>query len=329
MSTSSIPTRVRSAPSRRAQVTNGKPPCPLMGATSLLPRGQWTLTWLRSRLTSAGAPSRFLPVALVERWPTWSPDGGQVAYVTNLRGTPEIWIRSLGEGRASSIVDTASGELQGAWNLHRPVLSPDGERIVYEAWDPGHAVWTSLIAGGPAVRLDPVSSDHHSPSWSPDGNWVAYQRFIEDRWELVKKPLSGGEPVSLAEAPAGGGLQTAWSPTGEWIAHVLRRVFRLVAADGQQVRDLGGPPPAAFGFSKDGSQVYAVRQLPDGRWELATLSVESAEELSASPLDLPANAAVEGFSLHPDGQSFATSVGLARFDIWLLDDVRLPGTEPR
>ncbi len=33
-------------------------------------------------------------------------------------------------------------------------------------------------------------------------------------------------------------------------------------------------------------------------------------------------------SLHPDGQSFATSVGVPRFDIWLVDNLSLPGADP-
>lgn len=41
-------------------------------------------------------------------------------------------------------------------------------------------------------------------------------------------------------------------------------------------------------------------------------------------LSLPASAIIFGFSLHPAGNSFITSVGVARLDIWLLEELKGP-----
>jgi len=37
-----------------------------------------------------------------ETRPTWSPTGSQIAYATDARGTPEIWVRNVDEGSAAS-----------------------------------------------------------------------------------------------------------------------------------------------------------------------------------------------------------------------------------
>ena len=209
-----------------------------------------------------------LASARSETRPTWSPTGSQLAYVTNARGTSEIWVRNVEEGWARPIVKR---EPEGAaWsNLNRPSFSPDGLRIVYEVIGARHAVWVSSVADGRGVPLDQESPDQHSPAWSPDGKWIAYQRLQGANWELVKVPSGGGKPVRLAEAAPGGGDHTAWSPTGDWIAHVRDGALRLTSADdGQTQKALSGPPPAAFGFSLDGSLLYAVRH--DFEWNVGT-----------------------------------------------------------
>jgi Tol biopolymer transport system component len=244
--------------------------------------------------------------------------------VTNARGTSEIWARNVAEGWTRPII-TRQPEGSGWANLNRPSFSPDGLRIVYEVLGPRHSVWVASVADGRGVPLDQESADQHSPAWSPDGKWIAYQRLQGTNWELVKVPSGGGKPVHLAEAAAGGGDQTAWSPTGEWIAHVREGVLRLTsAADGQTQKVLNGSPPVAFGFSLDGSLLYAVRHSPDGMWQLVTFDVQSGKEQKVTHLQLPPRATLTGFSLNPDGKSFATAIGIARHDVWLLEGFKQP-----
>jgi eukaryotic-like serine/threonine-protein kinase len=259
-----------------------------------------------------------------ETRPAWSPTGTQIAYVTNARGTPEIWIRSVEEGWARPVVKRDSEGSVSWQSLGRPSFSPDGQRIVYELIGTKHAVWVASVADGRGVPLDQESPDQHSPAWSPDGNWVAYQRLLGGKWELAKVALGGGKPVRIAEATPGGGDHTAWSPSGEWIAHVVAGTLRLTSADGQTQKTLSGSPPAAFGFSLDAASLYAVRHATNGTWVLVAFDVRSGQERDVADLHLPPRATLSGFSLHPNGKSFATGVGIARHDIWLLEGFKLP-----
>ena len=260
-----------------------------------------------------------------ERWPTWSPTGQQIAYVTNARGGPEIWLRSIREAWTMPLVTRDSSEL-GEWqNLGRPTFSPDGQRMAYDVVGATHTIWVSPVSGGRAVPLDRDTSDQHSASWSPDGKSIAFQRLRDGKWELASMPLNGDTAIRLAEGNAGGGPQTAWSPTGEWIAHVRGGNLRVVSADGKTDKALGESGSPAFGFSNDGRLLHAVRRGPGAVWELATFDVTTGEQRSVARLSLPRSAAIAGFSVHPDGKSFALSLGVPRYDIWLLDGFRPRG----
>jgi len=84
--------------------------------------------------------------------------------------------------------------------------------------------------------------------------------------------------------------------------------LRLTSDDGKTHKVLDSPGTAAVGFSRDGATLYAVRRNSEQKWELAELGVPDGREKKITPLGLPASVTIEGFSLHPDGKSFATSV---------------------
>ena len=210
------------------------------------------------------------------------------------------------------------------YRLERPWFSPDGGRIAYDIYGPKHVIAVSNSAGGSPVFLDRESTDQHGASWSPDGNWIAYRRLKAGKWELAKAPLGGGEPVSLSETSTVGGAETAWSPDGKWICNPKDDGLYLVAADGKAEKMLN-TAGTSFGFSRDSAVVYVVRRRRATReWELAEISVPGGQEKKVTLLDLPAAAAVAGFSLHPDGKSFATSAGVMLHDIWLLEGFPQP-----
>jgi hypothetical protein len=118
--------------------------------------------------------------------------------------------------------------------------------------------------------------------------------------------------VRLGPAAVGGGDQTAWSPSGQWLAHVRGGALRFTSADGSGTqRKVDGPPPAVFGFARDGLVLYAVRRAPNGGWVLDTLDVQNGRTLKTTNLNLLPTAALAGFSLTPDGQSFAHGDGRA------------------
>jgi Tol biopolymer transport system component len=247
-----------------------------------------------------------------ESFPDMSASGA-LAYVADADGWPAVrlrrgtdaWSRRMGRNIA---------------NVAQVRLSPDGQRIsVDDASGVEHSILIYPVAGGAPVRLDRESTDQHGASWSPDGNWIAYRRLTKDRWQLVKAPLAGGAAIVLVEAESGGGA-TDWSSTGTWIAHAMGGGdVHLVDADGKGSRALAGPPPASFRFSRDGSQLLAVRRGEGRRWELATWDVATGRELRVVALPLAVSTEVQGMALSPDESRIIVGAGAPTSDIWMLE----------
>jgi hypothetical protein len=132
---------------------------------------------------------------------------------------------------------------------------------------------------------------------------------------LVTRKNSGVENRSLA----------AWSPSGDWILMTGRDGLYLITPDFDFTRErklLAGTFGAA-GFSKDGRQVLGTYRNTSGKgseWQLLSFDVATGLERKLADIDLPVTTDdLRGFSLHPDGKRYATSIAKWPFDIWMLE----------
>jgi eukaryotic-like serine/threonine-protein kinase len=252
--------------------------------------------------------------------PAWSPTGNQYAYVTDRTGSPEIWIRSPKEGWERPLITQKDFGSDRTANLIYPSFLPDGRRIAYTRvsgkgeW----ALWMSSVAGGPPVRVTPGGS---RATWSPDGNWIAWPRGSATGFWLTKQKVPGGQPIDLKQQMELVGPQ--WSPTGEWISCQTPEGLVLASPDGKNHRILREWNPNIHGWSKDGSMIYAVRKAEGGHLKVVSIHIQTGKEKEISEVgirtpsfELPWQA---GFSLAPDGKSFATTVYHVKGDIWLLE----------
>jgi dipeptidyl aminopeptidase/acylaminoacyl peptidase len=104
-------------------------------------------------------------------------------------------------------------------------LSPGGKRIAYvSAESGGYDLWVS--AGSAKTRLVAMYPEEClNPSWSPDGEWVAYTA----RGDAFKMRVAGKEPpinLTYGQGPSRGHEYIRWTPDGKEI------VFIRVGANG-------------------------------------------------------------------------------------------------
>ena len=110
-----------------------------------------------------------------------------------------------------------------------PAFSPDGDQLAY-SWqgesskDPGkYGIFVQPISGGRPLQVSSAAAHDDDPSWSPDGQFIAFFRH-GDRWSRQAGSYyivsaRGGAERKLADAykePFGSGV--SWSPDGKILA---------------------------------------------------------------------------------------------------------------
>jgi Tol biopolymer transport system component len=259
--------------------------------------------------------------------PDWAPSGTHYLYATFGAGNSRtIEDRSAAEGGFSRRVVEAP---QGSDDFYAsaPRWSPDGTRFLF-CQGPGGR-WQLTIASASGGHWTPLAeSGSNAHAWSPDGQWIAFLRSEGGKLQLLKmKPAEGATPVVLANAlPAaslGSPIMIQWSSTGDWIAYPTAEGVSMISPDGNTVRKLTARKLPVFAFSKDGAQVYGILRNTTGegaQWQLYSIDVKTGADKMLAPIDLPATTDnIAGFSLHPDGKRFLTSIGKFPYDIWMLE----------
>jgi dipeptidyl aminopeptidase/acylaminoacyl peptidase len=180
-----------------------------------------------------------------------------------------------------------------------PAISPDGKRVAYIVGESDfersqvvtHLWWVDTETRA-TRRLTSTDDGAASPSWSPDGRWLAFlsQRGAETdaakrRTQIWALPTDGGEAIQVTRAPEGV-LHYRWAPEGKSIYYValetrpkpaetlraeqqkrkmdavlvdeekLRREIWRAAVDGNKAERVFAGDPG----------VDAIEPSPDGKW---------------------------------------------------------------
>ena len=124
--------------------------------------------------------------------PQFSPDGKQLAFMSDRSGAMEIWVSDR-DGQNARQLTTVG-------NAGTPRWSPDGRSIVFDAYAHGSAqIYVAEIAGGPARLLTDDHSENRCPSWSNDGRWIYFASTRGHGWQIWKAPAGGGAAVQVTQ----------------------------------------------------------------------------------------------------------------------------------
>jgi tricorn protease len=135
---------------------------------------------------------------VMERDPSWSPDGKWVAYFSDESGEYQLCLKNpdgMGEARKISLGTPASF-------YYEPIWSPDSKKIVFS--DKRLNIWYVDLAKGTPVKIDTDTYDAPQrtlgPVWSPDSRWVAYSKTLTSHMHAIfAYSLEQGKSLQLTD----------------------------------------------------------------------------------------------------------------------------------
>jgi tricorn protease len=120
---------------------------------------------------------------VMERDPSWSPDGKWIAYFSDESGEYQLFLKNpygMGEARRISLGTPASF-------YYEPIWSPDSKKIVFS--DKRLNIWYMDLAKGTPVKIDTDTYDAPQrtldPVWSPDSRWIAYSKTLTSHMHAI------------------------------------------------------------------------------------------------------------------------------------------------
>jgi Tol biopolymer transport system component/DNA-binding winged helix-turn-helix (wHTH) protein len=184
--------------------------------------------WLRP---FSPAPVRTTPLTSLpgqERYPSFSPDGNQIAFAWDGENgdNQDIYIKVVGAGVPLRLTTHPAAD-------QKPARSSDGRHIAFtRSSEEGSGIFVIPALGGPERKIASLLPEHEwaaGPSWSPDGRLLAIsERQAQGPRSIFLVSIESLEKRKLTSPPVGsvGDCAPAISPDGRTVA------FNRVSAAG-------------------------------------------------------------------------------------------------
>lgn len=229
--------------------------------------GHWDLFVLDLQ---TGVTTQLSNDAAYDGAPSWSSDGGWLAYERYDDEDLEIFIRPI-DGSVDPVLISANSAMDYA-----PAWRPGTQQIAFVSTRAGAPqIWTVDLEAEGDDRFRPLilgEEPQASPAWSPDGNWLAWSQQSDGAWAIYAQELA--DPNASAQR-VGAGTNPQWNSAGTAILAQVRGPNQTYLA----------------AYTVTGGVALAPEQLPGhlegATWGTSILSNELPAPINAAAIASP------------------------------------------
>jgi Tol biopolymer transport system component len=294
------------------------------------------------RELQTGKETQLTNILTLESHPRWSPDGGQIAFISSRDGESDLWTIPSEGGESNKVTVNMPNPNAIPHYISRPSWLPDGKSLVFGGiFGEDRGIWTVPAKGGiPEKMKSDFGPLIENCDVSPDGAFITFDYVGVKEGNPIKNsrnperdiyviPFKGGSPQRITMMTKSGlsFISPCWSPDGKMIA--FRSTDEFEGNEGKNAVELWvckfpeGEPIAITEKMK--GNIPCLSWSPDGKTIIFSVVEDNKFQICTVPSDGGEikKMDIEGFSpdYSPDGNSIVFGKGLkSSFEYWLIEN---------
>jgi len=215
---------------------------------------------------------------------SWSPDGKEIAFTTNISGRLNLWKVSASGGWPIQLAQSDDRQFGETWSL-------DGKWIVFQQDSGGNELWDVFAIpndGGEVINLSNTPEiREESPRWSPDGKTIALNTKPKDGtvYDITLMEWATRKMTALTHESTPNHLwqSVAWSSDGKTlyanrleVSFTDADIYAIDVSSGKATNLTGHQGQALYvasSLSKDGKKLLVTSNEKGGYQNVALLDI--------------------------------------------------------
>ena len=274
------------------------PAANMMQSFGLSPKAERVLFAARGDIFSAPiekGPTRNLTESsgAFDKWPSWSPDGSQIAFVSDRSGEEEIYLVPQDGSKPAEQITRGGSAMR-----YSPEWAPDGKRLAFS--DKDGKVYVLTLADRKVSEIaDARRGQVRDYIWSPRGNYLAFTMPNENAFSSIYIWSATDGQLRRVTSENGNSRNPTWDPQGNYLYFLSDHEF------------LPQLSSVEFNFATNRTtQVYAMalrkdvkHPFPPESDEVTVAKTDESPKPAASPASSPADKPAESPSAAPAAEA--------------------------
>jgi len=196
----------------------------LIEAVGLSPKGERALFAARGDIFTAPiekGPTRNLTDSsgAHDKWPRWSPDGSQIAFISDKSGEEELYLMPQDGSKPAEQITQGGTAMR-----YSPDWAPDGKRIAFSDKD-GKLYVVTLVDRKIVEVADSPRGQIRDYKWSPRGNFLAFSMVNQNQFQSVFVWSANDGQLRRVTDDFFNSYNPTWDPQGNYLYFLSDREF--------------------------------------------------------------------------------------------------------
>jgi tricorn protease len=155
-----------------------------------------------------------------DKWPSWSPDGSQIAFISDKSGEEELYVAPQDGSKPAQQITSGGSAMR-----YQPEWSADGKRIAFS--DKDGRVWVVTLTDRKLTEI--VRSPRNQIrdyAWSPRGNYLAFSMAVNGSGIVSVYIWNAADnKIHRVSDEMFNAFNPVWDPQGNYLYFISNREF--------------------------------------------------------------------------------------------------------